>query len=300
MSPVAAFRSMLYAPGSEPRKMRRALDAGADAVIFDLEDAVSSDQKAYAAAEIAGLLGELAAGGSPHPPVFVRVNPLASGLQEADLEAVVHPGLAGLKLPKMEDADELLALDEACSRLESERGLEHGSVVVIPGIESAVGLQAFDSIARSPRVVCLSFGAVDFARDIGTEPSVDGTESLVAMSLISYGSAAAGLQRPMDSVWSDLADEEGLRRTARLARRLGFQGKAVIHPRQIAVVNEIFDVSDAEVGRARAILAEAEAAERCGRGALQVGGALVNAAHVRRALALVELHDSRKARDAEA
>lgn len=299
MSPANAFRSMLYAPGSEPRKMRKALDAGADAVIYDLEDAVAPDQKALARTEIARLLDELEAEGRAHPPIFVRVNPRGTGLQEADLEAVLRPGLAGLKLPKTEAGEELTLLDEICSRLESDRRLGQGSIAVIPGIESAAGLQSLDEIARSPRVVCLSFGAVDFARDIGTEPSTDGTETQVALSLISYASAAAGIGRPMDSAWSDLGDEDGLRRSARLARKLGFQGKAVIHPIQVATVNEIFGVSDAEVLRARAILAETEAAERGGRGAVQVGGALVDAAHVRRARAVVELHGSRERRDAD-
>ena len=298
MPPVIAFRSMLYAPGSEPRKMRKALDAGADAVIFDLEDAVAPDQKAYARGEIARLLDELAAERAPHPPIFVRVNPFDSGLQEDDLEAAVREGLTGLKLPKTESPEELERLDEVCRGLESARELQHGSVVVIPGIESAGGLQVVDAIARSPRVACLSYGAVDFGRDIGTEPSADGTESLVAMSLIAYGSAAAGIQRPFDSAWSDLGDEDGLRRTARLARRLGFQGKAAIHPRQVAAVNEIFGVTDEEVSRARALLAGAAAAQQSGLGARQVQGALVDAAHVRRARAVVDLYESQEPRDA--
>ena len=298
MPPVIAFRSMLYAPGSEPRKMRKALDAGADAVIFDLEDAVAPDQKAHARGEIARLLDELAAERAPHPPVFVRVNPSDGGLQEDDLVAAVRAGLTGLKLPKTESAEELVRLDEVCRGLEAARELQQGSVVVIPGIESVRGLQIADAIARGPRVACLSFGAVDFARDIGTEPSADGTESLVAMSLIAYSSAAAGIQRPFDSAWSDLGDEDGLRRTARLARKLGFQGKAVIHPRQVAAVNDIFGVTDAEVARARAVLAEAAAAEQSGRGAVQVRGALVDAAHVRRARAIVDLYEGQEPHDA--
>ena len=295
---VAAFRSMLYAPGSEPRKMRKALNAGADAVIFDLEDAVAPEKKADARAEVARVLDEVSTEEHRHPPIFVRVNSQTSGLQEDDLAAVVRPGIAGLKLPKTETAEELVVLDHWCTEQESGRGLIPGSVGVIPGIESAAGLQALDPIARAPRVICLSFGAVDFARDIGTAPSADGTEALVALSLIAIASAAAGIQRPMDSAWSNLGDEDGLRRTASLARRLGFQGKAVIHPTQVAIVNQIFDVSDAEVSWATAVLAESEAAERGGRGALQVAGSLVDAAHVRRARAILELRDSREARNA--
>lgn len=291
---------MLYAPGSEPRKMRKALAAGADAVIFDLEDAVAPGQKADARAEVGHLLDELSAEGRPHPPIFVRVNSLASGLQHDDVAAVIRPGITGLKLPKTETPEDLVVLDRWCSEREQARGLERGSVGVIPGIESAAGLQAVDSIARAPRVICLSFGAVDFARDIGTEPSADGTEALVALSLIAIASAAADIQRPMDSAWSKLGDEEGLRRTASLARRLGFQGKAVIHPAQVSTVNQIFNVSEPEISWARAVLSEAATAERRGRGALTVAGSLVDAAHVRRARAIVELHDNREARDAGA
>lgn len=294
---LESLRSMLYAPGSDPAKMRKAVGAGADAVIFDLEDAVAIDRKADARIEVARLLDELSARAAPYPPIFVRVNPAPSGEQEADLEAAVRPGLTGIKLPKTESADELSTLDVTCARLESERGLPIGSVVVIPGIESARGLQAIDVIAHAPRVWCLSFGAVDFAHDLGTEPTADGTESLVALSLIAFASAAAGRQPPMDSAWSNVSDEEGLRRTSRRARTLGFQGKAVIHPRQVPVVNEIFDASDAEIARAREIVKLADDAARDGRGALQVAGALVDAAHLRRARAVLDLHGRRHADD---
>lgn len=293
MGPVGGLRSMLYAPGSDPHKMRKALGSGADAVIFDLEDAVAPGQKAAARVEVAALLDELAASGAAHPPIFVRVNAPSSGLLEADLVAVLRPILSGLKLPKTESADELARLDARCSALEAEREMAVGSTIVIPGIESARGLQAVDAIARAPRVWCLSFGAVDFARDLGTEPTADGTESLVALSLIAIASAGAALDRPIDSAWSDIADEEGLRRAAGLARRLGFQGKAVIHPRQVAVVNEVFDVSEAEARHARAIVDEAERATAGGRGALQVEGGLVDVAHVRRARAVLEAHARR-------
>jgi citrate lyase subunit beta / citryl-CoA lyase len=300
MPPLGTMRSMLYAPGSDPRMMRKALDAGADAIIFDLEDAVASDRKSEARTEIARLLDNLAATGAAHPPVFVRINASSSGMREADLDAAVRPGLAGLKLPKTESADELTSLDAACSTLESERGLPLGSVVVIPGIESARGLQEVDAIARSARVWCLSFGAVDFAHDLGTEPSADGTESFVALSTIAIASAAAGLHRPMDSAWSDITDEGGLHRTSRLARRLGFQGKAVIHPRQVPVVNDVFGVSEGELSTARAIVEQADHAALGGRGALQVEGSLVDAAHVRRARALLELYRQRHPEETDA
>lgn len=300
MMPPARLRSMLYAPGSEPSKMRKALTAGADAVIFDLEDAVSHDRKALARAEVAALLDALAAGGVDHPPIFVRVNPASTGMQEADLEAAVRPALAGIKMPKTETADEIASLGAVCETLETARGIPPGSIFVIPGIESARGLEAVAALARAPRVWCLSFGAVDFANDLGTEPTPDGAESFVALSLIAIGSRAAGRDPPIDSAWSDLSDEAGLRRTAGIARRLGFQGKAVIHPRQVPTVNEVFEVTAAEVSRAQSIVEEAEQAAREGRGALQVSGALVDAAHIRRARAILELEGRAKGEPTDA
>ncbi len=294
MTPLGTLRSMLYAPGSDAHKMRKALDAGADAVIFDLEDAVAPDRKDTARSEVKALLDELGASRAPHPPIFVRVNATGAGALAADLDAAVRPGISGLKLPKTESADELRAIDAACAHLESDRGISAGSTIVIPGIESARGLRALDAIAEGPRVWCLSFGAVDFARDLGTAPSAEGTESIVALSAIAIGSAAAGLLRPIDSAWSDLADEAGLRDSSLLARRLGFQGKAVIHPRQVRIVNETFDISKAEVQRARQIVDEAERAAAEGRGALQVDGALVDLAHVRRARSIVEAYELRQ------
>lgn len=284
---------MLYAPGSDPHKMRKALAAGADAVIFDLEDAVAPDRKAAARSEVGALFDELDASSASHPPLFVRINSAASGMQSADLEAAVWPRLSGLKLPKTETADELVELDAVVSRLESQRAMSAGSTVVIPGIESARGLSAVEAIARAPRVRSLSFGAVDFAYDLGGQPGTDGIEFLVPLSMIAIASAAAGLDRPIDSAWSAIADEDGLRRSAHLARRLGFQGKAVIHPRQVPIVNEVFDITQDEVNRAREIVTEADRAEREGRGAIQVASALVDAAHVRRARAILALYEQR-------
>lgn len=293
MKTLPGLRSMLYAPGSDPHKMRKALSAGADAVIFDLEDAVAEGRKQEARIEVARLLDELAADHAPHPPIFVRINGPSSGALDADLDAAVRPPLSGLKLPKTEGPEELVVVDEACTTLEAKRGMTAGSTVVIPGIESARGVEALDGIARAPRVWCLSFGAVDFAMDLGTEPTAEGVESLVALSSIAIASAAAGLQQPMDSAWSDIGDEDGLRRVAGLARRLGFQGKAVIHPRQVPIVNDVFDISESEVRRARALVRAAGEASTEGRGAIQMAGALVDAAHVKRARAVVDAYERR-------
>lgn len=293
MSLVSPLRSMLYAPGSDPHKMRKALAAGADAIIFDLEDAVAGDQKATARLEVAALLDELAGASEVQTSVFVRINALATGARAADLDAAVRPAVAGLKVPKVETREDLVALDAAISRLESQRGMRTGSTVVIPGIESARGLVAANVVAQAPRVQSLSFGAVDFAFDLGAEPDSEAIESIVPLSLIAIASAAAGIDRPIDSAWSNFTDDEGLRRSALRARRLGFQGKAVIHPRQVAIVNEVFDITPEDVARAMEVVAEAERAAREGRGALQVAGALVDAAHVRRARAVLTLHQQR-------
>lgn len=225
------------------------------------------------------------------------MNALESGLLADDLEAVVRPGLDGLKLPKVEGGAELEQLDDLLRLLEAERGLALGGIQCIPGIESARGVLAMEDIARAARTWCLSFGAVDFARDLGVDPSPDGLETIVPLSQMTIISAAAGIAQPIDSAFSQIDDEAGLRASARRARTLSFQGKAVVHPRQIAIVNEVFTPDEMEIGRAGAVVEAARAATASGAGAATLAGGLIDRAHVRRAEDLLRVAEREARRE---
>jgi citrate lyase subunit beta/citryl-CoA lyase len=269
MRTLATARSFLFAPGSDERKLRGALEAGADAVIADLEDAVVAHEKARARVLVAELLAR------PAPCLrLVRVNAAGSPWHEHDLAALAGLGLDGVVLPK--------AVPEAA------RSLEPYGLPVIGIVETAAGLHRAHELAGAPGVAALMLGAVDLALELGLEPRPDGLELLAPRSSLVLASAVAGLRGPIDQVWLDVRDGAGLRRDCALGRSLGFRGKACIHPDQVAVVNEAFAPSERELARARAVVAAYESAAAEGKGAVALDGEMIDlpvVEHARRVLA---------------
>ena len=293
-SDSALHRSHLYAPGSSPRVMRKALAAGADAVILDLEDAVVSDAKDFSRAEVSALLDEVAADPAvTTSEVSVRINRSDYGYLRDDLEAVVRPGLAGIRLPKVESAEAVRGVDNLLTELERRHDLDPRRIHLTLTVESALGAVSIASLATaSPRVVRFAIGTADLLADLGAVGDDDLATLHVRSELVLH-SRAAGLAPPVDSVYTDLEDDAGLAAAARRARALGFYGKSVVHPRQLDVVHEVFTPTDAEVSRAERIVDAAGKADRSGRGAVVVDGGFVDAAIVARARALLAVRRSR-------
>jgi len=284
------IRSWLYAPGNNAKLLARAPQTEADAVIFDLEDSVPRGEKERARAMVAEAIAGSLSGG--YPFLFVRVNHPETGLTQAEVQAVVRPGLAGLRVPKMESARSVQLVAEWVAEAEAAAGLAAGSVALVLGIESAVGLWRAVEIAEAdPRVHALAFGAVDFAKDVDARPeSSDGRELLYAKSRLVVASRVAGVRAPVDSVYPKLDDDDGLERETRAGRALGFYGKSAIHPRQLATINRVYTPSDAELALANEIVEAAEQAEDLGIGALRLpNGEFVDVPIVERARALLDL-----------
>ena len=269
---VRAPRSLLFVPATSPDKAEKAFASAADGVILDLEDAVAIAEKAEARASAARLLQV------PRPTqVFLRVNALATPFCFDDLEAAAVAALDGIVLPKAESPSELATADWVLSQFEARAGKPAGSIEILPILETARGVAAAAKIARaSTRVQRLMFGAVDFALDL----DVDITDETGAMAharfAVALASRQAGLAAPIDSVFVGIRDPDGLRAASTRARAMGFGGKACIHPAQIATINEVFSPSEAELARAREIVAAFEAAEAAGAAAVTVGGAMVD------------------------
>ncbi len=221
----------------------------------------------------------------------MRINPLASraafttACGAEDLAAIVIRGLRGVVFPKVETVDDLLAVDEAMMSAERRAELPEGSVELCSLVETARGVLEVAAIARTklrrPHRLC--FGAGDFTRDIGVPWSRDERESFTARSMIVLASRAAGLPAPIDSVFVDLNDADGLAASTRQAKQLGFRGKMVIHPSQVAVVNEVFTPTAQEIAWARRVMDGLAAAEREGLGAFVVDGRMVDYPIVERA-----------------
>jgi citrate lyase subunit beta/citryl-CoA lyase len=289
---VKAIRTALFAPGNKERVMTKALESGADAVIFDLEDSVPIASKADARAGVAQAI-EHAAGTASRPAVFVRLNGPATGLLDDDVKAVAHRGLDALLVPKVEDPAEIRHVAALLDALEAERGLAPGSVEIIPMIESALGvMRCYDLATASPRVATTCIGSArdgDLQTDLGCSWSVEGVELLYARSKVLLDTRAAGKAYPLDGVFSDLADEAALIQDTRLSARLGYVGRTVIHPKQIAPVREAYAVPQAEVAYYREVVARFEEVEKTGTAAITVNGKLVDYAMYQRAKKVLTL-----------
>ncbi len=279
------IRSLLFAPGNQSRKVKKVFAAGADGAILDLEDAVPLAEKEGARSAVVEALKE------PRKCLgLVRVNAEDTEFSEGDLKAVVGPWLDGIILPKVESAAQLQSVDKRLQGLEQGQKMEPGGIDLLPIIETAKGLNDISEIAGcGSRARRLSFGAVDLAKDLGLRLSEDEWELTPHRSAIVLASRAAGLEAPVDTVWLQYRDQQGLRKSAARARDLGFQGKFCIHPDQVAPVNEVFTPSGEDVAKAEKIVAAFEEAEAAGSASIQVDGFFVDYPVVHQARKTLEL-----------
>lgn len=268
------FRSYLYVPGTDERRIGKALEGEADAVVIDLEDAVAPDRKADARRLAAEVVASPLA-----KPVFVRINSLASGLAVDDVTALDGPGLSGVRVPKVESADQAREV----ARWLAGRPQP---VVIVPLIESALGVERAAEIAAADGVAALAMGEADLRADLGV--TVD-EGLLYARSRCVTAARAAG-RWAVQSVFADLRDTEGLAASTRRGRQTGFTGRSAIHPSQVTVINEVLTPTDDEVHRAEEVMDAFERGRREGSGAaVTADGRFVDEAVVRAARSVLRL-----------
>ena len=257
-------RSLLYVPASSEAMLRKAGRRGADVLVVDLEDGLHPEAKDRARAALPHLLREVDFGSAE---VLLRVNALSTPWGEPDLELAAEVRPAGVVLPKCEDP-ELVA--------RADRRL--GELPLFLMVETPAGVSRALELARAPRVRGLLFGAADFRAALRAGQDPDESELLVARSLIVLAARTAGVEA-FDTPYFAYQDLDGLRRSARRARLLGFDGKTAIHPGQVGPIHEAFTPGEAEVSRARQVLAALEAAAREGRGVASLDGEMLEALH---------------------
>jgi citrate lyase subunit beta/citryl-CoA lyase len=278
----------MFVPGNSEKMTTKALGLdNLDVAMFDLEDGTPFAHKAAARDQVRTILGASAGG----PIRFVRINAVGSEYMEADLRAILVPGLQGLVLPKLETPDEVRLVERYLEEHERQAGLAPGSVEFIATIESARGLLAAPAIAAaSGRVAALMFGAEDFSLDIGLPPNreAEARELIYARSAIVVAAASAHVQS-IDGVYPDIRDSEGMERDAVQARRLGFSAKSTFHPGQIDIINQVFSPTDEDVAYAERVVAAFEEAEAAGQGAVALGGQLIDRPIVERARRVLRL-----------
>jgi len=285
------LRSLLFAPGNQPRKLAKVATFGADAIVLDLEDAVAVGQKEGARETIRAALPTYR-----DTVVMVRVNALSTGLCQADLEVVTCPSLHAVILPKVDEPRILNEVDEHLAALEAREGLPIGTIRLFPSIEAALGIVRVEEIALQapPRVHTLIFGLADFTTELGVDLTRDATELLYARSRVVVAARAAGLAQPIDGPYLlDLRDREGLIEDSFRARRLGFQGRVVVYPPQVEPTNFAYSfIPPDEVELARKIVQGFEEAEAAGSASIQVEGKFVDYPIYRRALHKLRLHEA--------
>jgi citrate lyase subunit beta / citryl-CoA lyase len=281
------LRSVLFAPGNDRRKIAKALGLGASLVMLDLEDAVAVAEKEAARETVCDALLD-----APEAPIGVRINALASGLADADLDALAAqlPRIALITIPMAEGPDEVRHVAARLDALEREVGGAQTDLLVMA--ETARGILAARAIAgASERVRTLLFGPADLGRELGVELTADGFEHLHARSALVLAARAAGREAPVDGPYLELDDDEGCALSAAWSRRLGFQGKVALHPRQMPIVTAAFAPGERELARAREVDEAFRAAEAAGVSSLKLAdGTFVDYAVVARARDLLDAH----------
>lgn len=271
---MRARRALLYMPADDWHKIEKAAGLTVDAICLDLENGVALEQKEAARASMQAALKKLDFGAKE---VLVRINPVGSGLEQADLEATLAAAPHGLVLPKAASGKDVNKVDEAI-RASGREGM-----ALLAQIESAKGLVNIAEIASaSAALQGLIFGAEDYSADVGAKRSREAEEVLFARSLVVAHAAANGLQA-IDMLWTDFKDAEGLQALAQQGAGLGFDGMQIIHPNQIEIVRRAFSPTGEEIEQARRVLEAYQQAQAEGKGVFALDGKMVDAPMIRAA-----------------
>jgi citrate lyase subunit beta/citryl-CoA lyase len=275
--------SRLYLPGNTPSMMLNAGIHQPDGVILDLEDSVAPDRKAEARLLVRNALCQVDFYGAER---MVRINQLPAGLE--DLDEVVPQHLHLVLLPKCEHAFQVVEVAERIQGILREHKQER-EVYLMPIIESALGVEhAFEIATASDTVVAMAIGLEDYTADLGVKRTEAGKESLYARTRLVNACKAAGIQ-PIDSVYSDVANMEGLKQNVETSRSLGFEGMGCIHPRQVPIIHEAFTPTAEEIEKATKIVEAFKEAEARGSGVVALGSKMIDPPVVKRALKTLEL-----------
>jgi citrate lyase subunit beta/citryl-CoA lyase len=276
-------RSRLYLPGNEPKFFVNAGLHSPDGIILDLEDSVASTEKDAAQLLVRNALRSVDFCGAER---MVRINQLPRGLD--DLKFIIPHNVNVILVPKCESAEQIHQLEKEVEKLKKQHKAEN-PIYYMPIIESALGVIKAYEIASASRNNCaLAIGLEDYTADIGTQRTNEGRESFFARQMLVNAAKAAGIQA-IDTVFSDVADMEGLRQSVIEAKSLGFEGKGCIHPRQIKVVHEAFAPTTEEIEKAKKIVLAFEAAEKKGLGVVSLGSKMIDPPVVKRAVKTINL-----------
>lgn len=283
------FRSLIFVPSNSRRFIDKAKTLTADITCFDLEDSVPMNEKATRQMITQTLKDRT----EYKTNLYIRINSLNSGMAFSDLKEIIQNGVDGIVIPKVNDENEIVDITRFISILEDERGIEKGSIKLMPSIETAKGVVNTFFIAKADqRVNTVIFGVFDFLYDMGLDYAEnDGIEYMYARGKIPVDAKAAGVSA-IDAIWQKVDDTNGLIKDAIVAKRLGYSGKSVIHPSQIEPVHKIFIPTKNEIEWAKKVIeALGQTMERgSGRGAVKLEGKMIDAVHYKQAKAILNIN----------
>jgi citrate lyase subunit beta/citryl-CoA lyase len=277
---------MMFVPGSNPSMLKEAYIYGADSLMFDLEDAVAITEKDSARFLVYNAIKTIDYGNTE---VVVRINGLDTAFGRDDIEAVVRAGVDVIRLPKTERKEDILEVEAVIEEVERKIGREIGSTKMMAAIESPIGvINAYEIASASKRLIAIALGAEDYVTNMKTKRYANGLELLGARTQIIIAARAAGIYA-IDTVYTDVDNEEGFKNEVELIKQLGFDGKSVINPRQIPMVNEIYTPSEDEIRKSINVIKAAKEAEERGLGVISLNGKMIDKPIVDRADRVLQL-----------
>jgi len=283
------IRTALFVPGNRPDRIEKAFNTEADVIIIDLEDAVPLSEKENTRTKVKEKVIRF-----NDRMILVRVNALGSPFIKGDLNETIIEGVNGIILPKVEKADDIHDINKLLLEVEKKRSLPEGAIRVFPLIESAAAVQhAYDIVStktKPERIYTVAFGAADYTLDMGIAMTMEGNELYYARSKIAIACRAAEIAPPIDTPFMiDLKNTEALLSDAMRAKELGFQGKLVIHPKQVEPCNRLFSPTPEEIAKAEKIVQAFKEAEAAGMAAIQLEGKFIDYPVVKRSKDILAL-----------
>lgn len=284
-------RSMLFVPGNNPGIIRDVHIYKPDSVMFDLEDAIAISEKDSARFLVHNMLKNLGDYYKElHIETVVRINGLDTEFWQEDLAAIVTGGVEVVRIPKTETVEDVMTVDREIEKIEKACGREIGSTKIMVAIESALGVMHAFEIAKSPtkRLIGMALSGEDFVTSMKTTRTPEGDELYVARGMIAMAGRACGLE-VLDTVYSDVNNDEGFLKEANLIKRMGFGGKSLIHPRQVELIHNVYTPSEKEIVKAKKIVDATAEALRENKGVFTVDGKMVDKPIIERAQRVLEL-----------
>ena len=279
-------RTMMFVPGSNPGMVKEAYIYGADSIMFDLEDSVAITEKDSARLLVYNALQSIDYGDTE---LVVRINSLDTPCGRDDIRAMVKAGIHVIRLPKTETKEDILAVESLIEEAERDFKREVGSTRMMAAIESPLGIiNAYEIACASKRLIAIALGAEDYVTNLKTQRYADGQELFAARTQLLIAARAAGIYA-LDTVYSDVNNEEGFRKEVQLIKQLGFDGKSVINPRQIKPVHEIYTPSEKEIKKSIDIIMAAREAKERGLGVISLNGKMVDKPIIDRAERVITL-----------